>query len=85
MAIDAGKTGTGVSISKRLDVKGYVCPRPMVMTMNMLKNMGTGEVLEVTANDSSVKQSIPSLCERAGHKILSQKDEGGEFIFLIQK
>ena len=76
---------TETKIKERLDVKGLVCPRPMVMTMSMLKKLGPGEVLEVIANDSSVKHSIPSLCERGGYNLLSQRDEGGEFIFLIQK
>ena len=86
MSAETGKTGAdAVPVNKRLDVKGLVCPRPMVMTMSMLKAMCAGETLEVRANDSSVKHSIPSLCERAGYKLLSQRDEGGEFIFLIQK
>ena len=86
MGTDTGKTDAkAVSASKRLDVKGFVCPRPMVMTMNLLNTMNPGDTLEVVANDSSVKHSIPSLCERAGYKLLSQRDEGGEFIFLIQK
>ena len=85
MSAETDKTSKAVQANKRLDVKGLVCPRPMVMTMTLLKGMGPGEVLEVIANDSSVKHSIPSLCERAGYKLLSQKDEGGEFIFLIQK
>ncbi len=85
MSVNAEKPGGDASITKRLDVKGLVCPRPMVMTMSMLKGMCAGETLEVRANDSSVKHSIPSLCERAGYKLLSQRDEGGEFIFLIQK
>ena len=33
---------TEVKIDKVLDVKGLVCPRPMVMTMNTLKDYGKG-------------------------------------------
>jgi tRNA 2-thiouridine synthesizing protein A len=86
MSTATGKTDAqDIPVTERIDVKGLVCPRPMVMTMNTLKGLNAGEVLEVIANDSSVKHSIPSLCERGGYKLLSQRDEDGKFIFLIQK
>ncbi len=74
-----------VKADKVLDVKGLVCPRPVVMTMNTLKIMDKGQVLEVVANDSSVKHSIPSLCQRAGYQLIEQGEREGSFIFLIRK
>ncbi len=77
--------GTEVKFDEEIDVKGLVCPRPMVMTMTALKRMERGRTLKVTANDSSVKHSIPSLCERAGYTLLEQSEEGGSYIFIIRK
>lgn len=74
-----------INIDEELDVSGLVCPRPMLMTMSALKKMAAGQVLKVTANDSSVKHSIPALCERAGYKLIEQKEEAGSFIFVIRK
>lgn len=76
---------TEVRCDEEIDVKGLVCPRPMVMTMTALKKMEKGRTLKVTANDSSVKHSIPSLCERAGYALLEQSEEGGSYIFVIRK
>lgn len=76
---------TDVKIDEVLDVQGLVCPRPMVMTMTALKKMEKGTTLKVTANDSSVKHSIPSFCERAGYALLGQSEEGGSYIFIIRK
>ncbi|MCL4536925.1 MAG: sulfurtransferase TusA family protein [Nitrospirae bacterium] len=76
---------TEAKIDKVLDVKGLVCPRPMVMTMNTLKTMEKGQVLHVLANDSSTKHSIPALCERSGYKLVEMKDEAGTISFIIQK
>jgi tRNA 2-thiouridine synthesizing protein A len=76
---------TAVRFDEEIDVKGLVCPRPMVMTMSALKKMEKGRTLKVTANDSSVKHSIPSLCERAGYALLEQSEEGGSYIFIIRK
>jgi tRNA 2-thiouridine synthesizing protein A len=72
-------------IDKALDVIGMVCPRPMIMTMSTLKTMEKGQVLQVKANDSSTKHSIPALCERGGYKLLDMKDEAGTITFVIQK
>jgi tRNA 2-thiouridine synthesizing protein A len=76
---------TTVRIDEEVDVKGLVCPRPMVTTMSALKKMEKGRTLKVTANDSSVKHSIPALCERAGYALLEQHEEGGSYIFIIRK
>lgn len=76
---------TSINIDEELDVKGMVCPRPMVMTMTALKGMQSGQILKVTGDDSSVKHSIPSLCERAGYRLLEQSEELGTYIFVIQK
>ncbi len=76
---------TDVRCDEEIDVKGLVCPRPMVMTMTALKKMEKGKTLRVAANDSSVKHSIPSLCERAGYTLLEQLEEGGSYIFVIRK
>jgi tRNA 2-thiouridine synthesizing protein A len=81
-----GRTmSTNISVDRELDVKGFVCPRPMVMSMSALKAMSPGQVLKVVANDSSTKHSLAALCERANYKLLEQRDEMGEFIFFIQK
>lgn len=76
---------TEIKIDKVLDVKGLVCPRPMVMTMNTLKTMEKGQVIHVIANDSSTKHSIPALCERAGYKLVEMKEDAGTISFIIQK
>jgi len=76
---------TDIKCDRELDVKGLVCPRPMVMSMTNLKAMSPGQTIKITANDSSTKHSLPALCERAGYKLLEQKEELGSFIFIIQK
>ncbi|HDZ62792.1 MAG TPA: sulfurtransferase TusA family protein [Nitrospirae bacterium] len=74
-----------VRIDKVLDVKGLICPRPMIMTMSTLKSMVDGQVLKVICNDVTTKHSIPGLCERSAFKLLEMKDEDGLISFVIQK
>jgi len=74
-----------VRIDKVLDVKGLICPRPMIMTMSTLKSMAKGQVLHVISNDKTTKYSIPGLCERGGFRLVEMKEEGGVINFIIQK
>ncbi len=74
-----------VRIDKVLDVKGLICPRPMIMTMNTLKSMGKGQVLRMISNDKTTKHSIPGLCERTGFRLLEMKEEADMISFVIQK
>ena len=72
-------------IDKVLDLKGLICPRPMIMTMSALKLMGKGQVLQVICNDSTTRHSVPGLCERSAFRLLEMKDENGIISFIIQK
>lgn len=74
-----------VVIDKVLDLKGFICPRPMIMTMSVLKSMEKGQVLQIICNDSTTKYSIPSLCERWDFRLLEMKEEDGVISFIIQK
>ncbi len=68
-----------------LDVRGLVCPQPMLRTMKALKSMKTGQVLVVRATDSSTKDNIPALCRRTKSEILDMKELGGVYTFWIRK
>lgn len=74
-----------IRIDKILDLKGLICPRPMIMTMSMLKSMEKNQVLKVTCNDSTTKHSVPGLCERSGFRLLELKEESGVISFIIRK
>ncbi len=74
-----------VRIDKLLDIKGLICPRPMIMTMSTLKSMKKDQVLHIICNDKTTKHSIPGLCERSGSKLLEMKEEDGVISFIIQK
>ena len=72
----------GSQIRRRTGCKGLSCPRPMVVTMTALKKMDKGKTLKVTANDSSVKHSIPSFCQRSGYALMERSEENGSLLFF---
>lgn len=68
-----------------LDVKGLVCPQPMLRAMKTLKSMKSGQILLVEATDSSTKENIPALCRRTKAEILKMQESGGVYKFWIKK
>ncbi len=74
-----------VKVDKTLDARGLSCPMPMLKTKKVLKEMKSGEVLEVLGTDPGSKNDIPSFCEKLGHEFLGYEDDPGGFTrYLIR-
>jgi len=57
---------------------------PIVKTAEKIKELKTGEVLEVVADDKGIKQDMPAWCQATGHEFLGV-DEGGREIRVYVK
>ncbi len=68
-----------------LDCMGLYCPMPIVKTMQRIKQLKTGEVLEVVADDKGIKQDMPAWCEATGHEFLGEEEEGREIRVYVKK
>ncbi len=69
----------------RLDCMGFYCPMPIVKTAAKFKQMKTGEVLEVVADDKGIKLDMPAWCEATGQEYLGLEEEGGEIKIYVKK
>lgn len=68
-----------------LDVKGYVCPHPQIYTKKALSKLEPGDHLQVIFDNPSSGESIASMCENTGDEIVSRSQEGGAFMWDIEK
>ncbi len=68
-----------------LDCLGLYCPIPIVKTAAKIKELKTGEVLEVVADDKGIKLDIPAWCEATGHEYLGMEEDGGEIKVYVKK
>ena len=68
-----------------LDCVGLYCPMPIVKTMNKIKELKTGEVLEVIADDKGIKLDMPAWCQATGHEYLGVEEVGGEIKVYVKK
>mgnify|MGYP001770630247 CR=1 FL=1 len=53
-----------------LDLRGYVCPYPQIMTLQALRKLSEGEVLEVIIDNPASCENVPAAVRREGHEVL---------------
>ncbi len=68
-----------------LDCVGLYCPMPIVKTAQKIKQLKTGEVLEVIADDRGIKQDMPAWCRTTGNEFLGMEEKGGEIKVYVKK
>lgn len=54
-------TGETVQVTHTADCMGAACPRPQLVTMNMLESMEAGNVLELISDNPTTVETIPAL------------------------
>lgn len=69
----------------QLDATGLYCPEPVMLLHNKIRDIPSGEVLQVIATDPSTQRDIPKFCHFLGHTLLAQTQEAERFLYLIRK
>ncbi|MCJ7607567.1 MAG: sulfurtransferase TusA family protein [Thermoplasmata archaeon] len=67
-----------------LDARGLMCPMPIVKLAKMIKEMQSGQVLELFADDIGSKDDVPAWCRRTGNELLGMEEDGTTFKFYIK-
>ena len=70
---------------KTLDCVGFYCPMPIVKTSEKIKELEPGEVLEVIADDTGIKQDMPAWCQTTGHEFVGVEEADGEIKVYVKK
>ncbi len=73
-------------IDESLDVRGEICPYPDIKARKKLKEMSSGQVLEVLTDYPLSLERIPRNSEKEGHKVLKLEkiDNGPDHRIIIQ-
>ena len=74
-----------MNADKVLDAKGLACPMPIVKTRKEMKDMESGQVLEILATDKGAKADMTAWAKSGGHELLDIQEEGGALKFWIKK
>jgi tRNA 2-thiouridine synthesizing protein A len=68
-----------------LDTCGLFCPEPVMMLHNKIRDISSGEVLEVVATDPATTRDIPKFCAFLGHELMAQEEVAGEYRYYLKK
>lgn len=68
-----------------LDTSGLYCPEPVMLLHNKIRDIGSGELLQVIATDPSTQRDIPKFCNFLGHALVAQHVTGAGFDYFIRK
>lgn len=67
-----------------LDAKGLMCPMPIVQLAKKVKEMKSGQILELVADDIGAKEDVPAWCSRTGNQLVGTEEEGKVLRFYIK-
>ena len=74
-----------MNFDKELDARGLSCPLPIVKTKKSLVDMTSGQVLKVVSTDAGSVKDMQAFANQTGNPLLETTQEGGAFVFYMQK
>ncbi|SDJ34310.1 sulfurtransferase TusA family protein [Salimicrobium halophilum] len=74
-----------MNVAKTLDATGLACPMPIVKTKKAIKDIETGEVLEVQATDQGAKSDLAAWTKSSGHELIDTDESSDVLKFWIKK
>jgi tRNA 2-thiouridine synthesizing protein A len=57
---------------------------PIVMMAKKVKEMKSGQVLELLSDDIGAKEDVPAWCSRTGNQLVGTEQEGKIFKFYVK-
>ncbi len=68
-----------------LDASGLNCPMPILKTKKALSKMDAGQILEVISTDAGSVKDIEAFCNQTGNKLISINEDGGKYVFTLER
>jgi tRNA 2-thiouridine synthesizing protein A len=71
--------------SLMLDLKGLLCPMPVVKIAGAIKKLDVGAIIEATATDPGVMADIPAWAKSTGNEVVKMEREGKTITFWVKR
>ena len=72
-------------VDLELDLKGLLCPLPMVRVSQNIKNVPIGGIVRAVATDVGALADIPSWAKSTGNEVLKTDRQDKEITFYIKR
>jgi len=74
------------TVARVLDCSGLKCPMPLAKTLKAIKDLQTGQVLEMISTDPGSQLDVKAWAKQTQNELLAvHQGEFGEWHFLIRK
>jgi len=71
-------------VALKLDLKGLLCPMPVVKIAQAIKQVNVGDIIEATATDPGVLADIPAWANTSGNELVSM-ERGNVITFRVRR
>ena len=78
------EAGKPLKVTARLDLRGMLCPLPVLRTRKYMQTQAPGALIEVLADDPASYIDFRHYCNHTGHEMVSWHEEKGEFKYLLR-
>ena len=69
----------------QIDTQGLLCPEPLMLVRNRVREMQAGEVLHILATDPSTHRDFVNFCRFVGHELLKAQTDKDVLEYWIKK
>lgn len=68
-----------------IDASGLLCPEPLMVVRNHIRDMKAGEILLVKATDPTTQRDFTHFCHFLGHELLAMQQQADCYLYWIRK
>ncbi|MDH4334373.1 MAG: sulfurtransferase TusA family protein [Chloroflexota bacterium] len=73
------------NVTKTVDARGLSCPLPIVKTALAIKELGSGDMIEVLATDPGSTKDFVAWSKTTGHELVESTVDGKVFRYILRK
>jgi tRNA 2-thiouridine synthesizing protein A len=68
-----------------LDVRGLICPLPVLKARKAMQPLPPGDSLRVLATDPKAVQDFAAFADATGLELLESREDEGTLVFVLRK
>jgi tRNA 2-thiouridine synthesizing protein A len=73
------------TVAKTVDARGLSCPLPIVKTALAIKELASGDLIEVIATDPGSTKDFAAWTKSTGNELVESSVDGAVFRYLLRK
>ena len=74
-----------LTVDKSVDARATACPGPLLAAKKAVRELDSGQLMEVMSSDPATKRDVPKWAQKKGHEYLGTVEEDGYFRIYLKK